>query len=197
MTAPVLSEIEDARLARDFAEHRPAALAAAYRAYSDLLYSVARNVLDNDEDAEDCVHDALERLWRRGFSYRAERGNLRSYLIVCVRNEAISRRRADSRHLRIEQQSFLDDSQTYEIQIEDHVQIASLKRAIADLPEEQRAVVELSYFRNLSHGQISAMTGIPVGTIKSRMALAMQKLRAAFAQRADSQGLSQRSLQEA
>jgi RNA polymerase sigma-70 factor, ECF subfamily len=173
-------DIEDARLARDFAERREGALAAAYRAYSKPLYSIARNVLGNDQDAEDCVHDALMRVWRRGFSYRTERGTLRSYLIVCVRNEAISRQRSDARHFRIEQQAFLDAPQTYDLEIDDRVQAESLKRAIAALPEEQRQAIELSYFGNLSHAQIAGRLGIPLGTIKGRLALAMQKLKAAF-----------------
>jgi RNA polymerase sigma-70 factor (ECF subfamily) len=176
----ISSEIEDARIARDFSERRPEALAAAYHAYSQLLYSIARNVLGNDEDAEDCVHDALTRVWRRGFSYRIERGTLKSYLSVCVRNEAISRRRSDTRHSQIERDAFLDTPQTYEIELEDHAQSASLHQALAALPEEQRQVIELSYFRNLTQTQISDRLGVPLGTIKSRVGLAMQRLKNAL-----------------
>lgn len=175
-----LSEIEDARIARDFSDRRPEALAAAYRAYSQLLYSVARNVLGNAEDAEDCVHDALTRVWRRGFSYRTERGTLKSYLVVCVRNEAISRLRSDTRHSQIERDAFLDTPQSYEIELADHAQSASLRQALAALPEEQRQVIELSYFRNLTQTQISGRLGVPLGTIKSRVGLAMQRLKKAL-----------------
>ncbi|MGA3036481.1 MAG: sigma-70 family RNA polymerase sigma factor [Vulcanimicrobiaceae bacterium] len=174
------SEIEDASIARDFSERRPEALAAAYRAYSQLLYSIARNVLGNDEDAEDCVHDALTRVWRHGFSYRTERGTLKSYLSVCVRNEAISRRRSDTRHSQIERDAFLDTPQSYEIEVVDHAQRASLRQALESLPDEQRQVIELSYFRNLTQTQISDRLGVPLGTIKSRVGLAMQRLKNAL-----------------
>lgn len=179
--APVpASEAEDPRLARDFAERRPDALASAYRSYGRLLYSVARSILGDDSDAEDCVHDALLRVWERGFSYRAERGTLRAYLTVSVRNEAISRRRNDARHFRIEQSAFREAPEAYDIELVDHVQRGSLQRAVAALPEEQRRVLELSYGGGLSHTEIAARLDVPLGTIKGRLSLALRKLKAAL-----------------
>ena len=84
-------------LAAGFVARRPAALEAAYECYSLELYSVARAVLRNAADAEDCVHDALLRVWRTPDSFRQERGSLRAFLIGCVRNEAMSRLRSAAR----------------------------------------------------------------------------------------------------
>jgi RNA polymerase sigma-70 factor (ECF subfamily) len=87
----------DEALATAFAAHERWAFEEAYRRYASLLYSTAYNVLENAEDAQDCVHDALARVWRSANSYSRARGAVRSFLVVCVRNEAISRRRSQTR----------------------------------------------------------------------------------------------------
>ncbi len=68
-------------------------LQAVYAAYGKPLYAVARNTLGDDADAQDCVHDVLMRVWQHSAAYRRERGALRSYLLVAVRNDALTRRR--------------------------------------------------------------------------------------------------------
>ena len=83
-----------------FAAHKNWAFGEAYRQYASLLYSAAYNVLGNADDAKDCVADAFARLWRSPHAYSPERGNLRSFLVVCVRNEAISRLRRQARRTR-------------------------------------------------------------------------------------------------
>ena len=85
----------------DFLAGKSSGLESVYHAYGRALYSVACNVLGNGDDAQDCVHDALVRIWQRTGSYRPERGSLRSYLLVSVRNEALTRKRNATRHLNI------------------------------------------------------------------------------------------------
>jgi RNA polymerase sigma-70 factor (ECF subfamily) len=75
-------EGEDALMVADFIARRSSGLERAYRAYRTRLYSVAHHVLGNDEDAQDCVHDALVRVWQRAGAYRPERGSLRTFLLV-------------------------------------------------------------------------------------------------------------------
>ncbi|MGH7708510.1 MAG: RNA polymerase sigma factor [Vulcanimicrobiaceae bacterium] len=152
----------------------------AYRAYGTALFSTARYVLGNDDDAADCVHDALLRVWLRPTTYRLERGPLRAYLIVCVRNEAISRRRTAARHARIEEGLARTQAESYEFEIGDHVEAARLRAGLAALPDEQRTALELAYFNQLSHTQIADRLGVPLGTIKSRLSLALRKLQIAF-----------------
>src|SRR5271157_5603803 len=93
-------------LAAGFVARRPAALEAAYECYAVELYSVARAALRNAADAEDCVHDALLRVWRTPDSFRQERGSLRAFLIGCVRNEAMSRLRSAARRGERERKAF-------------------------------------------------------------------------------------------
>ena len=164
----------------DFLARKTSGLESVYRAYGTPLYSVARHVLGNDEDAQDCVHDALLRVWQRSESYRRERGPLRSYLLGAVRNEALTRKRNAARHLRIEERAARSDSPTYEFEVSDRVERERLRRAMAALPQEQRAALELAYFGGLTQVQVAERLGVPLGTIKSRLSLALRKLNVAM-----------------
>jgi RNA polymerase sigma-70 factor, ECF subfamily len=167
----------DEELAENFVARRPEALEEAYRAYASTLYSVARHVLGNDSDAQDCVHDALLRVWGRPGAYSPERGSLRAFLSVCVRNEAIGRKREAARHFLIEQRmAATQPEQPYELEVADPIDRARLHAALGTLPTEQRQALELAYFRYLSHTQIAEKLGVPLGTIKSRLAMGLRKL---------------------
>src|SRR5579872_108153 len=93
---------DDDALATAFSSKERWAFDEAYRRYASLLYSTAYHVLENADDAQDCVHDALARIWRARDAYTPERGAVRSFLVVCVRNEAISRLRSAQRRERLE-----------------------------------------------------------------------------------------------
>jgi RNA polymerase sigma-70 factor (ECF subfamily) len=124
------------------------------------------------------VHDAILRVWQRPNSYRVERGPLPSFLIICVRNEALSRMRAAARHFEIAG-TVRDEPQ--EIDIPDHVELARLRSAVDALPSDQRQALELAFFRNRTHVQIAQELGVPLGTVKSRLSLAIRKLHASLA----------------
>jgi RNA polymerase sigma-70 factor (ECF subfamily) len=183
-TMAATASADDRDLAEAFLARRPEALEAVYRRYGAMLYAVARSVLGNGADAEDCVHDALVRLWERPNSFRPERGSLRAFLSVCVRNEAITRKRNAARHFGIEQnvaaQETLGEAATFEDT--DYVELARLRRALASLPEEQRDVIALAYYGHRSQTEIAAELGVPLGTVKSRVSLAMRKLERALRQ---------------
>ena len=167
-----------------FLARNSSGLESVYRAYRTPLYSVARRVLGNDDDAQDCVHDALLRAWQRSDSYRPGRGSLRSYLLVCVRNEAITRKRSTARHVRIEERAVRDDRPLYELEASDPVERERLRRALAALPREQRAALELAYFGNLTQAQVAERLKVPLGTIKSRLSLGLRKLQIALSEKA-------------
>ena len=174
---------EDDQMVGDFVAGKSSGLESVYAAYGRLLYSAARNVLGNDDDAQDCVHDALVRIWQRSGSYRSERGSLRSYLLVSVRNEALTRKRNAARHLDIEERAVREEQSAYELEVNDPIERARLRRALAALPAEQRVALELAYFGHLTHVQVAERLGVPLGTTKSRIALALRKLNAAMSQR--------------
>lgn len=146
-----------------------------YRSHADVCFSVAMHLLRAPDDAQDCVHDVFVRVWQNRDAYSPERGSLRAFLIACVRNEALTRRRADARHRAIDAREALGEATT-EFEVADHVERARVRRALDTLPSEQRRALELAYFGGLTHREIADALGEPLGTIKSRLALALRKL---------------------
>ena len=169
--------MNDEALAAAFVQRRPEALAVAYDRYAKLLYSAAYAVLQNSADAEDCVHDSLLSLWKKTRAFMPWRGNLRSFLVVCVRNAAISKKRAQVRHSRIEDVHALAAEEREPFDPFEHERLA---RALALLPAEQRDPLRLAYDEHLTQTQIAQQLSIPLGTVKSRISLAMKKLRDAL-----------------
>jgi RNA polymerase sigma-70 factor, ECF subfamily len=163
-------------LAAAFAAHEGWAFGEAYRRNASLLYSAAYNVLGNAEEAQDCVADAVAKLWRSAGAYSATRGNLRSFLVVCVRNEAISRRRRQSRRTRLEERLAAMPSEHAELVMPDPIERDRVRRALLALPAEQRIVLELAYYGGKTQSEIASELQEPLGTIKSRAKLGLKKL---------------------
>lgn len=172
--------MDDEALATAFAAHERWAFDEAYRRYAGLLYSTAYNVLGHADDAQDCVHDALTRVWRSRDAYSRARGAVRSFLVVCVRNEAISRTRSASRRERLERRIAAQPPERDEVRLVDFVEQRRLRSALDMLPPEQRRAVELAYFEQKTHVEISRELGEPLGTVKSRIALGLRKLASAL-----------------
>ena len=168
--------VEERTLAQAFARREEWAFDEAYRRYGSLLYSVALNVLRNAQDAEDCVHDALVRVWRNPKAFAAERGSVRSFLTVVVRNDAISRLRAAARRGKLAERLGREDEPALEFEIEDFVQQRKLRAALDQLPQEQQRPVMLAFFSGKTHVEIAKELAEPLGTVKSRISLALRKL---------------------
>ena len=162
---------DEARLDAAFAAHADGALEEAYRRYASALQSAARHVLGASDDARDCVHDALVRVWAKAGAYRLERGTLRAFLIVCVRNEALSRRRSAVRQVATERRAVT--APAFGV---DPAERVAVRAALAMLPREQRDVIELAYWGDYSQTEIASRLAVPLGTIKSRAALGLRKL---------------------
>jgi RNA polymerase sigma factor (sigma-70 family) len=169
-------------LVDDFVARRPSGLEQAYALWSEILYSVARHVIADRSGAEDCVHDALLRVWRSKNRFEGNREMLKAYLIAAVRNESMatlrSRSRRDAREAKAARLSVVPGDDTPAV---DAIEAERLHRALVRLPEEQRAALELAYYGNKTHVEIAAELGVPLGTIKSRIAMAMRKLHADLA----------------
>ncbi len=173
--------VEEATLAQAFAGREAWAFEEAYRRYGSLLFSVALSVLHNSEEAEDCVHDVLVRVWKNPSAFAVDRGTVRAFLVVCVRNDAISRQRSASRRTRLSERIGQQAEPIEEIEIEDFVEQARVREALAQLPEEQRKALTLAYFGGKTHVEIAKTLDQPLGTIKSRISLGLRKLGAALA----------------
>jgi RNA polymerase sigma factor (sigma-70 family) len=169
---------DESALERGFVEKAAWAFEAAYHGYKTRLFAAAMHVLGEREEAEDCVHDVLVRLWR-GHGYRTERGSLRAFLTVCVRNEALSRRRKRANRLRIERDNFAAEIvNAPDDRIADRDRVG---RALTQLGDKQREAIRLAYGEGLPYQEIALRLNEPVGTIKSRVSNAMRALREQFA----------------
>jgi len=170
----------DNALAAAFAAHQAWAFGEAYRRNASLLYSAAYNVLGNSEDAQDCVAEAMARLWRKPRAYSAARGDLRNFLAVCVRNEAISRRRRMSRLRHVEARLAAMPAEHAELAFDDPIERDRVRRALFELPAQQREALALAFYDGKTHTEIAAELGQPLGTIKSRIKLGLRKLASAL-----------------
>ena len=170
---------DDRELDAAFAAHADGALEEAYRRHAPALQAAARHVLGTAGEARDCVHDALIRVWSKEGVYRPERGALRAFLMVCVRNEAISRKRSAIRHVATEQRA-VASTPVFGVDVAERV---AVRAALAGLPREQRDVIELAYWADCTQAEIASRLGIPLGTIKSRAALGLRKLARSLNQR--------------
>lgn len=167
---------QDDALAAGFAAHERWAFDEAYRRYVPLLYSAAYNVLGDAQDARDCVHDALARVWRSPNAYSRARGMVRSFLVVCVRNEAISRRRAEVRRRQLADRLAAEPAEHDQLEAGDPIERDRLRRALVALPVAQRRPLELAYYEGKTHVEIAAELNEPLGTIKSRISAGLRKL---------------------
>ncbi len=157
------------------------AFEAVYKTYRSLLYGAAYGVLHDASDAEDCVHDVLTRLWHRGHAYSRSRGSLHAFLAVCVRNEALSRRRQSVNRARIAREKLTEDVSE---PAADNATLERMRMAqvLQSLSDPQREAIQMAYYDGLTHEQIAARLGQPVGTIKSRLSNALRLLRKVLSQ---------------
>jgi RNA polymerase sigma-70 factor, ECF subfamily len=154
-------------------------MAALFDRYSSVLYSVALRVLGDTGAAEDVLQDVFMQLWRNPGSFDSSRGSLGAWLAVIARNRAIDalrRRRPESNLEDIVVSvapDFAGDA--------DRARIAEKVRGLlGGMPLPQRAALEMAYFEGMTHTEIAAKTGEPLGTIKTRIRAGLTSLRKAF-----------------
>jgi RNA polymerase sigma-70 factor (ECF subfamily) len=179
--------LSDEELLGRIVEGEGDALEALYDRHAGLVFSLARRITGDREAAEEVVQDTFLTVWRQAASYSPSRGRPYSWLVRIARNRSIDElRRMDSRERRQRRSREVLDAYTPDpaLKAVEDAREAELRRlvseALQDLPEPQREVVELSYFRGWSQVEISRRTGLPLGTVKTRMRLALSKLRNAL-----------------
>ncbi len=158
------------------------ALGVLYDRHCPILLATAVRILGNQREAEDLVHDVLLEAWQKAGDYDRARGSVRTWLLVRLRSRALDRwRRAGRIKVQTMEARTLDDILPALAddpgQSLDH---ARLRLAVQELPLAQRRVLELAYFEGLSSTEVAEQLAIPVGTVKSRTAAALAKLRAAM-----------------
>lgn len=177
------NEQDDARLIAAMSSGDRHALASLYDRYASLLLAVATRILGERREAEDLVHDVLLEVWRQAADYNASRGSVRSWILVRLRSRALDRKKAVSvtRVVAVDPEKLAEQR---EVPAEDPSLAPdrkTVRRALEALPDDQRTVLELGYFEGLSSSEIAARIDAPIGTVKSRVAAGLAKLRAGLA----------------
>jgi RNA polymerase sigma-70 factor (ECF subfamily) len=155
------------------------AMAEIFDRYSGMAYSVAMRVLKDPSQAEDVMQEVFFRLWQNPKSFESERGSLGGWLAVVVRNRAIDivRRRKPSDPV---EDVILPANTNLAAEVERNTMMERVRDIMTGLPAEQRKTLELAYFDGLSHSEIAAKTGEPLGTVKTRIRSALISVRKAF-----------------
>jgi RNA polymerase sigma-70 factor (ECF subfamily) len=158
------------------------ALEILYSRHARAVYSLSLKMLGEPAAAEEIVQECFLKLWRQPELYQADRGKLLSWLLGVTHHRAVDqlrRRRLEQRHtINEEVQPSADGGTDPEQHLWGRFQMEAVERALADLPPSQRLALELAYLGGMTQVEIAASLGEPLGTIKTRMRLAMQKLRA-------------------
>jgi RNA polymerase sigma-70 factor (ECF subfamily) len=177
------SNAEDAALIRRMVDADETALGALYDRWVRSLYSLVLHLLRDPDEAEDVVEETFWQAWRKAGSYEPSKGAVSTWLLTIGRRKALDRLRSRRRNREdpVDSGSGFDDLPSRaadpEMEAEGGELRENVRAALRELPQEQREVLELGYFSGLSQVEIAERTGQPLGTVKTRMRLAMQKLR--------------------
>jgi RNA polymerase sigma-70 factor (ECF subfamily) len=155
-----------------------------YDRYSRQAFGLAYRIVGDGPSAEDVVQDAFLTVWRQADRIDAARGTLQSYVLTVVHHRAIdvvrARKNLAARQLSVEPAEVDKAEADFTDRVDAAVDGEKVRRALETLPDDQREVVDMAYYQGLTHTEISEQLGLPLGTVKSRLRLALNKMRAAL-----------------
>ncbi|HEY1556114.1 MAG TPA: sigma-70 family RNA polymerase sigma factor [Kofleriaceae bacterium] len=167
-------DADDAALVAAMAGGDRSALARLYERHSGILLGLALRIVRERREAEDLLHDVFLEAWRSAKDFDPKRGRVRTWLAIRMRSRALDHQKS-ARVSRNAGDAGLDlVADERERVTPDH---ARVRAALGELGSDQRRVLELAYFEGLSCTEIAARIAIPVGTVKSRLAAALSRLR--------------------
>ncbi len=164
------------------------ALSVLYTRYADVVYGLSLRIVRNPEVAEEVVQETFMRVWRGAHTFQGNPNGLRSWLFRITRNLALDQLRRQAARPRTVTitpdptndhaplDTLADETCDVATQATDRCLREQVRRALMTLPPEQRHALELAYFGGLTHREIADETGEPLGTIKTRLRLGLQKL---------------------
>ncbi|MEM9273239.1 MAG: sigma-70 family RNA polymerase sigma factor [Cyanobacteria bacterium P01_F01_bin.143] len=175
---------EDAALMQRIAQKEQPALGLLYDRYARVMYSLAYKMLGTAEEAEEVVLDVFSQVWRTAERYDSQRGRTDSWLFLLTRSRALDRIRRKQRKAKVIEAvtiatkvSLTTSGMTPEEDLMINDRRQQVKMALAQIPQEQRQIIELAYYQGLSQSQIAKQTGISLGTVKTRVRLGLSKLK--------------------
>jgi len=160
----------------------PRAFEVLYDRHSGAAFSLAYRMVGNRVTAEDISQEAFLSIWRSRLRYRSDRGSVRTWVLGIVHHRAIDALRRNLVHERrrtsaegLEER--LEAPELTDVEVARRDEAREVRSAIETLPSEQSRVVDLAYFGGFTHSQIAEMLETPIGTVKGRMRLGLEKLR--------------------
>src|SRR5262245_25631974 len=155
------------------------AMTDMYDRYSGIVYGVALRILGNATAAEDVLQEVFLQLWRNPQAFDANRGKLPAWLAVIARNRAIDHLRKRPLEDNIEELP-ISTGVNLENEAAQRLAVDKIRGVLAQLPQEQRRALEMAFFEGMTHTEIAAKSGEPLGTIKTRIRTGLLVLRKAF-----------------
>lgn len=180
------SVIDDEELVWLIARSQPEALSELYDRYSRLVFSLALNILGDQANAEDVTQDVFFRVWEKAKTYQREQAKVSTWLTSIARYRAIDILRRQGARPEGHRVGWGDlnsigaqplGERKPEEMTEQSILAQKVRMAISDLPAGQQQALVLAFFQGYTHSEIAKETSMPLGTVKTRIRLAMQKLR--------------------
>lgn len=179
-----IDELSDEALIQAIAQGAMWAMEPLYQRYNRILYSLVYRMVADHQVAEDLLQDAFLSIWRRATSYSPQSGAVRSWLISIVHHRTIDYLRAVRRRSVMKEAPLEDAELDERISFPDaweetwrSEQSSQVRAALMRIPPEQRMVIELAYFQGWTHTEIAEGCQIPLGTVKARMRLGLNRLK--------------------
>jgi RNA polymerase sigma-70 factor (ECF subfamily) len=180
-----LRQAPDAALVRAVAGGDPEAVAELHDRYAPMLLGLARKVVKDRNDAEEVVQEAFVHVWNRAGTYDGSRSSVATWLVLITRSRAIDRVRSrnvvERTHATVRNENRAEHASAEgTVRVLHGERRRRVREELAGIPDEQRQVLELAFYKGLTQREIAEHTGIPLGTVKTRTLLAMKKLRTAL-----------------
>ena len=183
-----VAALRDEELLALIVRRESAALGALYDRYGRLVFTIALRITGDRETAEEVTQDAFQNVWQSAGGFQSSSGAFSSWLMGIARHRAIDatrsrrfRARAREEDLSFEHPS--DDANSPESQATARLLRETVYAALSELPPAQRQAIELAYYGGLTRTEIAEKLGEPLGTVKTRLRLGLQKLKILFIQR--------------
>jgi RNA polymerase sigma-70 factor (ECF subfamily) len=178
-----VTELSDPQLVVAVGRFREEALAEIYRRHGGVVFGLAKKVVGDVGEAEDIVQEVFLRLWHQPDRFDPARGTLRSFLLAQSHSRAVdvvrsreARTRREEREARATANAGYDlEREVWDLMVTDQV-----ARAVADLPDEERAAIELAYFGGHTYREVADLLSLPEGTVKSRIRTGLRRMRGAL-----------------
>jgi RNA polymerase sigma-70 factor (ECF subfamily) len=180
--------LADEELMPLIADRDPEAFEVFYDRHGGAAYSLAYRIVGERNAAEDVTQEAFISIWRSGARFDRTRGSVRAWTLGIVRNRAIDalrRSAGKAPKLTFDDEASLEQEaapETTEDEALRRRESDELRGVLRELPDDQSKVIQLAFFGGFTHSEIARMLGMPLGTVKGRMRLGMEKMRARMAE---------------